>query len=135
VGEQVISFTLLGQPHSKANSRRLVRWGNRIVPIKSAKAVAYAKSVAAQCPKLPVLLDGDLWIELHIFYASRRPDLDESVILDSLQGLIYINDRQIKVKHVYWGLDKQNPRSEIKIGRIEAGKESNNSSSSRLRKR
>lgn len=50
-----------------------------------------------------------------LYYASRRPDLDESLVMDCLQGVVYKNDRQIKVKHIYWGLDKANPRCEIII--------------------
>jgi Holliday junction resolvase RusA-like endonuclease len=51
-----------------------------------------------------------------IFYASRRPDLDESLIMDALQAALVIgNDRQIKAKVVLWGLDRKNPRSEIKL--------------------
>jgi hypothetical protein len=32
-----------------------------------------------------------------------------------MQDLIYVNDRQVKEKHIYWGLDKNNPRSEITV--------------------
>jgi Holliday junction resolvase RusA-like endonuclease len=63
-------------------------------------------------------MTGDLRVTLHIFYASRRPDLDESLILDLMQGLIYENDRQVKERHCYWGLDPENPRSEIIIEKI-----------------
>ena len=55
----------------------------------------------------------DVKITMTIYYASRRPDLDESLILDLLQGVVYVNDRQVKEKHIYWGLDKENPRTEI----------------------
>ena len=53
-----------------------------------------------------------------IYYASRRPDLDESLILDLLQGLVYLNDRQVKERHVFWGLDKDKPRVEMIIEQI-----------------
>lgn len=110
-----VSFVVLGEPASKANSRRLVRFGNRPAFIKSQKARDYTDSFKLQCPKLDPLMDGDLSVTMTIFYASRRPDLDESVILDSMQDLIYENDRQVKEKHIYWGLDKENPRSEITV--------------------
>jgi Holliday junction resolvase RusA-like endonuclease len=55
---------------------------------------------------------------MRIFYASRRPDLDESLILDLLQDVAYVNDRQVKEKHIYWGLDKDNPRTEMLIEQI-----------------
>ena len=50
-----------------------------------------------------------------IYYKNRRPDLDESVILDCLEGYAYKNDRQVKEKHIYHGLDKKNPRAEITV--------------------
>ena len=46
-------------------------------------------------------------------------DLDESLILDAMEGFIYKNDRQVKEKHIYWGLDKDNPRAEIEVSKIE----------------
>ena len=68
-----------------------------------------------QCPRLDPLLEGDLKIDMTIYYATRRPDLDESVVLDAMQDLIYRNDRQIKEKHICWGLDRDNPRVEIEM--------------------
>ena len=110
-----VFFTVFGEPASKANSRQLVRLNNRPMFIKSKKARDYVGTFQLQCPKLPVLMEGDLVVHIKIYYASRRPDLDESVILDAMQGLIYENDRQVKEKHVDHGLDKDNPRSEIRI--------------------
>lgn len=64
------------------------------------------------------LMSGDIKLHITIYYASRRPDLDESLILDLLQGLVYINDRQVKERHTYWGLDPDNPRTEIIIEQL-----------------
>lgn len=113
----IVSFIVLGEPASKANSRQLVHLNGKPAFIKSAKARAYLKDFQWQCPKLNPLITGDVAVHLRIFYASRRPDLDESVILDAMQDLIYENDRQVKEKHVYHGLDKDNPRAEIVITR------------------
>ena len=107
-----------GEPASKSNSRRLVHLNGRPVFIKSKKANDYSTAFRLQCPKLPVLLEGDVGVEITIHYASRRPDLDESVILDSMQGLIYTNDRQVKEKHIYHRLDKNNPRSDIRVYKL-----------------
>jgi len=112
---QVIAINILGEPASKANSRRVVRIGGMSRLIKSAKALSYSDMFKQQCPVLPVLMTGDLVVTMHIYYASRRPDLDESLILDLLQGCVYLNDRQVKERHTYWHLDKLNPRSEILI--------------------
>ena len=97
-----ITFTTQGEPASKSNSRRLVTFGGKPRFIKSQKA-------------LDDLLTEDVSVTMTIYYATRRPDLDESVVLDAMQGFIYKNDRQVKEKHIYWGLDKEKPRIEIKI--------------------
>ena len=97
-----ISIVVIGEPCSKANSRRLVK--------------------SKQCPHLDDLLTEDVAVSMKIFYASRRPDLDESLILDCLQGLVYKNDRQVKEKHIYWGgVDKENPRAEIHVRHLQDG--------------
>ena len=116
-----VSFKLYGEPASKSNSRRLVQIGGRPRFIKSQKALNYVKAIQLQANalRLPMFEKGvDLSITMHIFYASRRPDLDESVILDALQEIVYHNDRQIKEKHIYWGLDKVEPRCEIELREI-----------------
>jgi len=113
----IINITIHGEPCSKANSRRIVRSksGGSMV-IKSKKALDYVKSFAEQCPTLEELIEKDVAIEITIFYASRRPDLDESLILDCLQGKVYKNDRAVKEKHIFWGgVDKENPRAEISV--------------------
>ena len=115
---QVLSQIIFGEPASKANSRRVVHYGGMSRLIKSKKALSYSDVFKQQCGKLPTLMTGDLRVTLHIFYASRRPDLDESLILDLMQGLIYENDRQVKERHCYWGLDPENPRSEIIVEKI-----------------
>jgi len=115
---QVLSQIIFGEPASKANSRRVVHYGGMSRLIKSKKALSYSDVFRQQCGKLPTLMTGDLRVTLYIFYASRRPDLDESLILDLMQGLIYENDRQVKERHCYWGLDPENPRAEIIIEKI-----------------
>jgi hypothetical protein len=115
---QELSLIIFGEPASKANSRRVVRFGGMSRLIKSKKALSYSDVFLQQCPVLPTLMTSDLRITLHIFYASRRPDLDESLILDLLQGRVYANDRQVKERHCYWGLDAENPRTEMIIEQI-----------------
>tara|TARA_S200002703_G_scaffold152141_1_gene152287 strand:+ start:2268 stop:2660 length:393 start_codon:yes stop_codon:yes gene_type:complete len=113
------SFVILGEPASKANSRKIVNFGKRVAVIKSQKARDYEKIFADQCPVLKNLIETDVKVELIIYYASRRPDLDESVILDCMQGKIYVNDRQVKQKHIYWGLDKERPRTHVRVSPLE----------------
>lgn len=110
-----VEFVVYGEPASKANSRMLVHLNGRPAFIKSSKARGYERDFKMQCKKLDQLLEGDLVVHIKIYYATRRPDLDESVILDCMQGFIYENDRQVKEKHIYHALDKANPRAEIRV--------------------
>lgn len=117
-----IKFVIHGEPASKANSRMHVMWGDRPGSIKSPKARSYSAMFRAQCPQLVHPLEGDVEVIMTIWYASRRPDLDESVILDLMQfdkktgrNFIYVNDRQVKMKTVRWGLSPKNPRLEIEV--------------------
>lgn len=132
-GYKAIRFTILGEPASKANSRKLVTIGGRPAFIKSDKARDYERDAILQIPpSARLMLEGPVSVTLRIWYASERPDLDESVILDVLQAKyeraevkgakralvrkgIYINDRQVREKHVYHAIDRANPRAEIEI--------------------
>ena len=111
-----VTFVVLGEPASKANSRKIVKFGLRLASIKSKKARDYSESFKRQVQAIEPLLTGDVSVSMTIYYASRRPDLDESLILDCMQGVIYENDRQVKEKHIYHALDKENPRTEIMVG-------------------
>ena len=111
-------LVVTGEPASKANSRQIVMLGKRPAVIKSKKAREYVKAFDVQCRPLPELLEGDLAVHITIYYATRRPDLDESVVLDCLQGKIYVNDRQVKEKHVYHALDRDKPRCDIHVWKL-----------------
>lgn len=138
-----IAFTILGEAASKANSREIVsrryrddegRVRSRPMSIKSKKALAFERYALRQIPPMyRVQLSGPVRVTLRMFYASERPDLDESVIVDVLQDRyarvkvggvsvrelvqagVYANDRQVREKHVYHGIDRTNPRTEVII--------------------
>jgi Holliday junction resolvase RusA-like endonuclease len=110
-----VRLILHGEPASKANSRRLVTIRGQARLIKSQKALDYVAAVKRTYPPLSPLLEGDLRMTADVFYASRRPDLDVSLILDALQDIVYRNDRQVREMHLYHHLDRENPRAEITI--------------------
>ncbi|MEI6987332.1 MAG: hypothetical protein WCK65_14515 [Rhodospirillaceae bacterium] len=110
-----VRVVIVGELASKANSRQAVprksKGGKAFVAfIKSDKALCWLDSAALQVPALPDLLDGDLKISVRIWYATRRPDLDPSLLFDFLQGRAFVNDRQLREQHIYHCLDKLNPR-------------------------
>lgn len=138
----MIRFTILGQACSKANSRRIVTIGERPSVIKSKEAIAFERDALRQIPpKAKQRLEGPVRVTLRMFYASDRPDLDESIVLDVLQDRygkrdgpelgekgtrvllqagVYRNDRQVREKHVYHAIDKRNPRVEIEVEPMQA---------------
>jgi Holliday junction resolvase RusA-like endonuclease len=110
---------IYGECCSKANSRRLVQFGGKPRFIKSKKALVFERDVQLQAKKIKPMLEGDLMIEADIYYSSRRPDLDESILLDALQGIWYQNDRAFKQKIIRKFLDKKNPRCEVTVTEID----------------
>ena len=123
IDTDVYTLTIHGEPASKANSRQLVLIKGRMVPIKSKKALSYMRAFDQQCRVLDPLMEEDLAIAMKIYYKTRRPDLDESLILDLLQGRVYKNDRAIKLKYVEHGLSKDDPRVTMAIGPLEQSPE------------
>jgi hypothetical protein len=134
-----IYLTILGEPASKANSRELATIGprdnRRTILRKSDKALNYEKDALRQIPPMArIQLSVPVRVTMRIYYTSERPDLDESVILDVLQNRykgsgerreliqkgVYVNDRQVREKHIFWGIDKANPRAEIIVEPLEA---------------
>lgn len=112
--KQIFHVIIKGEPASKSNGRR---WTGKFL-IKSEKALNYCDAFNKQCPVIDKLITGDVAVHMKIYYASRRPDLDASLILDLLQGKAYVNDRQVKEIHLVWGLDKEDPRAEITVEEV-----------------
>lgn len=109
----IFDMTINGQPASKANRRRMATIKGKPAFIKSPEALVYAQMFGYQCPVREPLYTCDIAAYIKIFYTSYKPDLDESVVLDGLQNRIIKNDRQVKLKVVSHGLDKENPRAHI----------------------
>jgi hypothetical protein len=145
-----IAFVIFGEPASKANSRVLSTIGpkdnRRTILRKSNKALGYESDALRQIPPAArQRLEGPVAVTLRIWYASERPDLDESIVLDVMQDRwakapahvmaecppgapsralvqagVYRNDRQVREKHVFWHLDRRNPRTEVVVEPMQA---------------
>lgn len=104
-----------GELKSGKNRRRLIRAGNLPRSILSKEAAIYSESFRAYAKPLPEdkLLTSPLRLWVRIYYSSRRPDLEESLLFDLLEGVIYRNDRQVWDKHVSKWFDTEHPRVEI----------------------
>lgn len=127
---QAVRFVIRGEAASKANSRSIVTINDRPASIKSAKARSFEAVAMLQIPTAcKRMFAGPLVVRLDMYYASNRPDLDESVVLDVLQARftgvgakrklvragVYLNDRQVVEKHVFKHIDPGNPRVEIVV--------------------
>lgn len=122
-----VRATIWDEPASKSNQRINFRTGRKcpkcrlgtgaIRSIKSKKARKFLDSVNDQLEPLPELLQGELRMDIAIWYRTQRPDLDESIVLDALQGIFYKDDRQVRERHVYHFVDKEHPRVVVKISR------------------
>jgi len=112
---------VIGEPISKANSRQIVLMGRkgekRPVSIKSRKGLAYVECAHAQLggQRIEPLLAGRLRFTATLYYRTNLPDLDESLVLDVLQGFVYRNDRQVRERHVFHAIDPASPRVEILV--------------------
>lgn len=140
-----VAFTILGEVPSMKNSREIVKIGGMSRLIKSAKAREYERSALLQIPHDARLqLECRVRGTVKLIHASERPDADAEFLWDILatkyrkqKGVmvkvgdgeygyaegkrvvvskgVYINDRQVREKHVYHAIDRANPRAEIVI--------------------
>ena len=136
VPDDAVRFTIRGEAASKANSRELGLIGpkddRRVISRKSDKALAFETDALMQIPvEARRMFVGLVAVALRVFYASMRPDLDESIVLDVLQARfaakvkgqerrlirrgVYVNDRQVWHKRVTRGLDAADPRIEVVV--------------------
>jgi Holliday junction resolvase RusA-like endonuclease len=110
-----VTLTLYGELASKANSRKLVTIDDLTRFIKSDKARKWEDDALKQIPgDHRIEMEGPIRMTATIYYASRRPDLDPSLLMDALEhAKVYKNDRQIVEQHLYKKLDPGNPRVEL----------------------
>lgn len=124
----MIKIVIVGNPATKKNSSRIVKWGQRYSLIPSANYKAYESDFIAQCIKTKVngkSLDMPLNIACKYYMHTRRKvDLTNllSATMDCLVKAKVIKDDNctIAVSHdgsrVYY--DKNDPRVEIEISEV-----------------
>lgn len=104
----------LGLPPLGNRYWRMAR--NQIYQTKEARE--YKRAVAAVgLAKRIAPLAGEVAVSIRVFRARRAGDLDgyAKVLLDSLEGVCYENDRQIVEFHAARFDDKSNPRVEVEV--------------------
>jgi len=128
-GFVTLHFVVLGQPPSKSNRRRFVRIKGQPRLIRSEETLAFSESFVYQTNSMVVeyqdLLPLHTFIvfEATIYYASDHSDLSAETVLDCCQraGIIE-NDRDVRNIRLTNAYDKKNPRVEITISGLSAGK-------------
>ncbi len=129
--ELLAEFTVLGQPPRKSNQRMVVSRGKGGPPmvIKSEKARTYVGHFVLSVPgeyrdMVHGSLEEDLRLDIIVWYTSRRPDLSIELIKDCIEAAGVIkNDRYVREEHLYGFVDKENPRTTIRLYRIISDRE------------
>lgn len=123
-GDVLARFTIPGEPAAKGNSREIVTFGGMSRLRKGDKALAFEAVAGLYVPQLPTPYDGDVAVHVSVYYASRRPDLDASLVYDALQNRkvgdgiekrVIVNDRQVRHKVEEAFVDKARPRIEVAV--------------------
>lgn len=123
--EPLASAVILGECASLKNSRRHVPGRSKAgtaytLCLPSKKCDDWMRSARLQLSAARPLITDPVAMLVTCYYASERPDLDESAVMDALQGRLIENDRQIREKHVFHAIDRDNPRGEIELRQIGA---------------
>jgi Holliday junction resolvase RusA-like endonuclease len=87
--------------------------------VLSDEGKAYKETVAGLCLSRGFLepLEGNVRLEIRCYRPRRAGDLDGilKILLDSMQGYVYQDDKQIVELHLFRFDDRENPRAEIEI--------------------
>lgn len=121
----MIRFTIPLTPVSKKNSQRMVRAGNRIIPLPSKIYADYESKAEMYLPRISTI-DYPITVKC-IFYMPTRRRCDLTNLLEAIDdvmvkhGLIEDDNYNIIVSHdgsrvMY---DKDNGRTEVEIVRYE----------------
>lgn len=127
-GDLLARFVIPGEPAAKGNDREIVKFGNKVALRKGNKALAFEAIAGLHVPKWDQPYEGPVAAWIRVFYHSRRPDLDASLVYDALQtrkkrvgrGFILekrliANDRQVELKIEEKFKDDERPRVEVAV--------------------
>lgn len=127
-GDLLARFVIPGEPAAKGNSREIVKIAGQVRLRKGDKALAFEAIAGAAVPKLTEPYEGDVAVYVRVFYRTRNPDLDASLVYDALQtrkikvgdGFVLerrliANDRQVRQKIEEGFVDKARPRVEVAV--------------------
>lgn len=111
-------FTVRGQIPSKSNCYKVITLHGHGSLAKQPVLKRYEAAFFMQCPMRGALLAARFRLDIDVYYASDRSDLDNCLktVLDCLQQCKAIkNDRQCVEIRARKLIDKNDPRCEITI--------------------
>lgn len=121
--EPLLSFTVPGRPASWRRSA--VVDGRTLTPKSSRDAkrkVQLIAQVAARSVRLPAPSSETRWgVTVRAFYPDgRQGDIDRvvGIMLDALEGIAYVTDRQVKRLVVEIDADRERPRVDVEVRRV-----------------
>jgi crossover junction endodeoxyribonuclease RusA len=116
-GRGGIEMMTIELPLPPSANRYWRKFGGKIV--KSQEARDYQAQVGwwAKVAGLNEMIGGNVSVSMWVYRAQKRGDLDNriKVLLDSLEGIAYKNDDQVKELHAFLDDDKDNPRVVVQV--------------------
>ena len=115
-------FTIHGAVPSKSNSYKIITISGHASLAKQPPLRRYERDFALQCPLRGEDLQRRFRLDIDVYFASDRNDLDNApkAVLDCLQGCKAIhNDRLCVELHARKLVDKSNPRCVMTITPLE----------------
>lgn len=115
-----ISFTIPGEPRIQRRHRDR-KGGGKFDPSVKDKESFLVQAMAQCNPDEP--LTEDLHMILLCYGAYVRGDIDNYLkfIMDALNGIYYVDDKQFKWVEVMLFKDPKNPRTDVHISPLEVG--------------
>ena len=113
--------TVLGNPISDNHLYGHRAMGKRVIKYMTAKGKAYKKlaTMAVKEPYEPY--EGDVVVDVKVFFGDKRKrDVHGHLkaLLDSFEGILYLDDKQIKVITASKFYNKEMPRVEMTVRSI-----------------
>jgi crossover junction endodeoxyribonuclease RusA len=101
-------------PYPPSANRYWRVWRGRAV--KSTEARAYQAQVKLMNPGGAAFVT-PVAVSIRVYRPAKRGDVDNAikVLLDSLKGIAFVDDKQVVELHAYRFDDKHNPRAEVEI--------------------
>lgn len=111
---------LIGQPKSTNHIYKVncSRGFPTVYMTKEGKALKESYQWQAKSQWRGKPLEGNIHIEVELYFKDKRVrDIDNysKILLDSLTGIVWIDDKQIQKMTISKHIDKDNPRIELKI--------------------